>query len=424
MHLMPVLPRKALALILFGLVIGLGSAVAAARGEQSGEDAADLLLKQADAFFLKGAYKLAMGTYLEASAMSRSPLTLSAAYFGLSQCYFYERDMANTVRWMRKTAEIDPQKEITEAFYAKSFVDLFRQVRDEVRKKGLPAEEAAAAAEPDPKIGETPPPVRGESRREPPPVRAPRDQDPPPFEVPDKSEKGGHWEVSLHFGTWTIDPILSLFESRLIDELSQELQNQIIKELGDYYGGLVKSAFTPALSLDSNGSNYGLEARYFARGWAGTFSLGFSMEKTRLTLAMTGSAQQAFSNGGTAQVEAQANLETAPFSTNFSFRWEIGRGRIRPFISLGFGFAKFDGTASYSYTGTYKFGVLEHSIGETETKTFEQLSEDINFQIPSHIVLFQLSFGLKAEILKSLSLLGEAGIWDGFLLRGGLAFRF
>ncbi len=413
--------------MLFGLFIGLGSTVAVAGGAQSGEDAVALLLKQADAFFLKGDYKLAMGTYLEASAISRSPLNLSAAFFGLSQCCFYERDTVNTIKWLKKTAEIDPQKEIAETFYPKTFVDLFRQVWDEVRKKGPPVEEAVPAVKPVQKTEETPPPVREETRREPPPpppAAVTRNQEPPPLEVLDKGEKGGHWEVSLHSGMWTIDPIMSLFESKLIDELGQELQNQIVKELGGSYAGLVTGAFTPTLSLESDGSNYGLEARYFARGWAGTFSVGFSVEKTRIALAMTGSAQQAFSDGSTAQVEAQADLETAPLSTNFSFRWEIGRGRLRPFISLGFGFAKFEGTVCYSYTGTYKFGGLEDSIGETETKTFVQLSEDIDFQIPSNIILFQLTFGLKVDILKNLSLLGEAGIWDGLLLRGGLALRF
>jgi hypothetical protein len=32
--------------------------------------------------------------------------------------------------------------------------------------------------------------------------------------------------------------------------------------------------------------------------------------------------------------------------------------------------------------------------------------------------------GLKLDIVKGVSLLGEAGIWDGLLLRGGLAYRF
>ena len=139
---------------------------------------------------------------------------------------------------------------------------------------------------------------------------------------------------------------------------------------------------------------------------------------------MTGSAKQTFTNGATAEVEATAALETAPFSTNFGFRWEIGRGRLRPFVTLGFGFASFDGTAAYSYSGSYQYGSIQDTIGEEETKTFDELSEDIDFAIPKNIIIFQLGLGLKLDVDQGLSLLAEAGIWDGLLLRGGLAYRF
>jgi hypothetical protein len=35
----------------------------------------------------------------------------------------------------------------------------------------------------------------------------------------------------------------------------------------------------------------------------------------------------------------------------------------------------------------------------------------------------QLNLGLKAVITPNVSLLVDAGIWNGFLIRGGVAFR-
>lgn len=403
------------------------------------EDDAAALLRQADGYYGKGDYRLAIGTYLEAAALSRTRLSQSAAYFGLAVCYFYERDMANSVKWMRQTAQVDPNKEISESFYPKAFVDLYRSVREEVRAKGLPAEELAAAAEPERPAAKAvvPPPGGGENIREEPvrtdaPVEAPqpkpkrasrRDLEPSPLSLADLF-KGGHWEVNAHAGSWTIDPVLGLFKGRLLDELSEELQIQMVKKLGQTYSGLVKAVYTPTLELDSSGGNYGLEIRYYNRGWAGTFSFGISIEKTRIRLAMDGSAEQTFTSGAKASAEANAALETSPLSTNFGFRWELGRGRLKPFVSLGFGFASFSGTATYAYSGTYQLGSIQDAFSDEDTQTFEELSESIDFAIPKNILLFQLGLGLKLDILKSLSLLGEAGIWDGLMLRGGLAYRF
>ncbi len=418
------------------LILCLGAGVLTAQAQEN--DAA-ALLRQADGYYAKGDYRLAIGTYLEAAALSRSRLTQSGAYFGLAVCYFYERDMANSVKWMRQTAQVDPNKEISESFYPKAFVDLFRTVRDEVRAKGLPAEEAAAAAEPERPAQKAlePPPAGGERAWEkdvqteapvaapkPKPRRTRREElDPSPLSLATLF-KGGHWEINVHTGSWTIDPVLGLFKDRLLDEMSEELQIQMVKKLGQTYSGLIKAVYTPTLELDSGGGNYGLELRYYNRGWAGTFSFGVSLEKTRIRLSMNGSAEQTFTNGAKASAEASAALETSPLSTNFGFRWELGHGRLKPFISLGFGFASFSGTADYAYSGTYQLGSIQDTFSDEDTQTFEELSESIDFAIPQNILIFQLGLGLKLDILKSLSLLAEAGIWDGLLLRGGLAWRF
>ncbi len=411
---------------------------AASLAGQTQEEDAAVLLRQADDYYKKGDYKLAIGTYLEAAAMARTRLNLSAAYFGLSICYFYERDMASSVKWMRQTAQVDPEKPISDSFYPKSLRRSLQLGPRGSQGQGPAGRGDGAGRARGPQAG------RGRAGQErsrpdrprPPPVSAPERAREKPAAEPSSEpaeEAGfslaalfasGHWEINVHASSWTVDPVMSLLEGRLLDELSEELQNQLVKNLGSSYAGLVKAAFTPSLELDSQGGNYGLELRYFARGWAGNFSFGASIEKTRMKLMMTGSATQTFTNGASAEVEATASLETSPFSTNFGFRWEIGRGRLRPFVTLGFGFAKLDGTVAYAYTGSYQYGSNSDAIGEEETKTFAELSEDIDFAIPKNIIILQLGLGLKLDVIKGFSLLGEAGIWDGLLLRGGLAYRF
>ena len=167
--------------------------------------------------------------------------------------------------------------------------------------------------------------------------------------------------------------------------------------------------------------------RYYARGLAGTFSLGLALEKTDLQLLLQGTARQEFTNGAAASVDAQAKLVSSPFSDHINFRWEVGvpearsSGRI---FFVGFGFAPLKGTFSYTYSGTYQKGDLSQTIGDSQEKTFDELSEDIEFNIPNVLVILQLHFGFKAQLYKGIYLLGEAGFWDGFVLRGGLAYRF
>jgi hypothetical protein len=419
--------------------IALFALVALASFLRAQEPDVEQLLSRADEFYKNGNYSLAVGTYLEAAGMSKNPLNLSRAYFGLALCAFYQRDMAATTRWIRKVAEVDPNKQISVLFYPKPFVDMFNQVLKEARSKGRPsaaatptaAEKApvtAAAEEPKakPKIEPKIEPKTAEPRVAEPPVSRPEPQPQKPAFPLGEERPGGHFEVSAHYASWSIDPIMSIFESSLTDKLAEELQNEVVKELGASYAGLVKAAFTPNLALDSKGSNYGLEVRFYARGWAGTFSFGLGLEQTHIRLALSGSVKQEFTNGGVAEATAEAFVETSPFSPQVSFRWEMGRpeARVKPYFVFGLGIAPFEGTFTYSYAGTYVLGTLTDAIEDSKTKTFKDVSEDIDFQIPDYIAILQLHFGLKVELFKGLFVLGEAGVWDGLILRGGMGYRF
>jgi tetratricopeptide (TPR) repeat protein len=446
--------------VLMGGVLVLGvPPLSADQAASQRETDVEKLLVQANSYFQKADYKLAVGCYLEASALSKSRMNLSQAYFGLSLSYYHLRDTAGATRYMRKVVEVDPNKEISELFYPKAFVQQFNQVRKDVADKrglttekvGIPnpvpvkaeetppakdakKEEAAKKEEPPKKEAEPPMTVekpKVQEAKEPPATGKPvarRPQETPvlteEFEVLDE-EKGGHWEIGVHYSTWSVNLIKTLLEDALTDKLGKEIQKELIKKSGTIQAGLVPYEFSQGLAFDSGGSNYGLELRYFSAGRAGTFSLGLAFEKTDLKLTLNGTSRQTYTNGAVASTDVQSTLVSSPFSTHINFRWEVSQNaRLTPYFVLGFGFAPLKGTFSYTYTGTFQKDNFSQTIGDSQEKDFATLSQDIDFKIPDILVILQLHFGIKAQIYQGLSLLAEAGIWDGFILRGGLAYRF
>ena len=438
------------------LCLALLSAPAAAAQETDIERT----LTEADALYAKGDYLGAIGSYFKASALSTKAPELSRAYYGLALCYFYQRDMAESVKWMRKVALVDPYKTVSADAVPKAFADLFNQVLAEARIKGTPevsAEPAPAAppgkAQPEkvepvsiPAIDERETTTEGKAAEEAAGKEAETAKEGEPI-VPEEPQKAGElnipkpaapayenfwtklagrFEAGVHYGGWTVDPVVSVFEGDLNDSLGKAFQNAINDELTDKYPGLKKSAFSPDLAFDSSGADYGFELRYYSRGRAGTFSFGIGLEKTSLKFSLDGTAVQSFTNGGVARANATAVLEAKPLATHFSFRWEIGptTAWVKPFFTFGLGLAPLDGTFSYSYTGTYTLGEAEESISDSQTKNFEALSEDIEFDIPKIIVFLQLDFGLKVKIVEGLFVTAQAGLWDGFHVRGGLGYRF
>ncbi|MDP2913895.1 MAG: hypothetical protein Q8O91_00405 [Candidatus Aminicenantes bacterium] len=451
---------KTFLMVLVGGILVSGSPlIFAGQATSQRETDVEKLLVQANSYFQKADYKLAIGCYLEASALSKNRMNISQANFGLSLSYFHLRDSANAARYMRKVVEVDPNKEISDLFYPKAFVQQFNQVRKDLAdKKGLTTEKVGAPKPVPAKADEAPPekvekkeeatkkeePVKKEAEapktvetpkvqetKEPPaPVKttARQPQETPvlsgEFEVLDE-EKGGHWEISAHYSTWGVNLIKAMFEGALTDKLGEEIRSELIKKSGTVQAGLVPWEFTQNLAFDSGGSNYGLELRYFSAGRAGTFSLGLAFEKTDLKLTLNGTAVQTFTNGAVSSTDVRSSLISSPFSTHINFRWEVGQNaRLTPYFVVGFGFAPLKGTFSYNYTGTFQKGDFSQTIGNSQKKDFAALSQDIDFKIPDILVILQLHFGIKAQIYQGLSLLGEVGIWDGFVLRGGLAYRF
>lgn len=447
----------------FGVVVLGIPFVSAAQTPVQREVDVEKLLVQANSYFQKADYKLAVGCYLEASALTKSRMNLSQAYFGLALSYYHLRDTASSVRYIRKVLEVDPNKEISDLFYPKAFVQQFDLVREDAAGKKAPALEKVTAPKPVPAKAEESPPTKTEKKDETAkkeesakkeaeqtksaenPVEKPPGQqtqapetkikpaaEPPrekpltlgEYEVLDE-EKGGYWEISAHYSNWSVNLIKGMFENSLTDKLGEEIRNQIIKKSGTVQAGLVPWTFTQDLAFDSGGSNYGLELRYYSAGRLGTFSLGLALEKTELKFTLNGTANQTFTNAAVSTVDVKSTLLSSPLSAHVNFRWEVGQNAgLRPYFVIGFGFAPLNGTFGYSYTGTFARGEFSQTITDSQEKDFDTLSTDIDFDIPDILVILQLNFGIKAQIYQGLSLLGEAGIWDGFILRAGLAYRF
>jgi hypothetical protein len=252
--------------------------------------------------------------------------------------------------------------------------------------------------------------------------------------VPSASAQG-KIELGFHYSDWSVNIIGGIIEDMIGDSLESTLENDILSEVQDHHSYLEKESYEQDVSFDSSGDNFGFELRWYPGGHNGSFSLGFSVEKTTMRLALNEIyAQMDLIPNGYFDADASAEYIVKPLSFHLSFRWDLfPASRIRPYFTLGFGAAT--GTAlenselSYSYSGELEVeGAIEESYSESETRTLDEIRQELedegkDFFLPGFIPFFQLNLGLKGEITKNLHLLFDAGIWDGFLLRGGIAVR-
>jgi len=392
-------------------------------GQSGKETEVENLIGQAESAYQKANYSLAGDYYLQASRLAKTKINLSRAYFGLAISDFYLRDIPGSKSWISKVLEVDPKREISNLVYPESFVQLFGQVRTEMASKQAqtsldkPQTESAAAES---KAAEAP---LQAIKNEPPPLQR---QEPQPVSI-GGSESSGKWEVSVHVSNWGVNLVKSIFEDSVNKELGKGIRKEVTNQLEKSHAKLTKSNYEESLAFDSSGANYGVEGRYYPSGRSGFFSLGFSLEKTHIKLQVAGPVRQDFTNGSYATVDSQAYLETSPFTANVNFRWDFAPShRVCPYFVFGFGVGSLSGNVGYTYTGTYNFSGFKESVTGSKVETFDEAEkeEDITFNIPDLILILQLNFGLKAEIYKGLTILVEAGIWDGLILRGGLGYRF
>ncbi len=380
----------------------------AAQSAQEREAQAATFLVQADDAYARGDYQKAIADYLLVVQVSGNKMNLSRAQMGLSLCHFYLNDIENAKKYILKTLEIDPQKEVSPLFHPQTYVDLFNEVKKE--NQGRLA-----------LIAVTAPVVAGPERQARP--AAGEEQQVIPEGILEKG--GGYFEVDVHFGFWSVDPVKGAFESTLTKKAANEIRDSLTEKLNDMAGGnFYPSFYEQSLSFNSEGSNYGFEVRYYPLGRRGAMSIGFSLEKTRIKLLLKGPVTQTYADGSVAAVEGDATVETNPLTTNLTFRWDLFPSwNITPYVVVGFGLGPLNGTAVYVYSGTYRRGVNQGSVSGGETKTFDDLREEGDIKL-DRFILLHTALGVKGNIYKGLILKGEVGLWDGLILRAGLAYRF
>lgn len=251
----------------------------------------------------------------------------------------------------------------------------------------------------------------------------------------------GHFEFGVHYSSWSIDVLRAFIEEGIGNALENDLKDKFLEDLRQDYPSMVETSYEQDISFDSGGHNYGVEIRWYPQGENGSFSLGISVEKTYMRVSLPQLAasmslrDQDTDKAATFQGKVDgAKLEMDPLSFHLSFRWDINPSwRVRPYITFGVGAATGaalkEATYSFSYSGKLNIEGEKPEVYEgSDSKTLQQLKEEIEeeeeFFLPSFLPFIQLNFGLKGEITKNLYLLVDAGLWNGFLIRGGTAVRF
>lgn len=232
----------------------------------------------------------------------------------------------------------------------------------------------------------------------------------------------------------------SFIEGGLSDALETDLKDSILEDIQADYPNLEETAYSQEVAFDSSGDNFGFEVRWYPGGANGSFSLGLSIEKTSMKVAVPeisaslGLRDPISSQEGHFAASSGGEFLIKPLSFHLSFRWDIIPSSIvHPYITFGLGVAT--GTAleeaqvSYHYSGDLTLsGQSPEHYEDSVSKTLKQLREELeqegeDFFLPGFIPFIQLNLGLKAKLSPNIYLLVDAGIWDGFLLRGGVSVR-
>ncbi len=232
----------------------------------------------------------------------------------------------------------------------------------------------------------------------------------------------GNWEVGVHYGGWGLNFLESYLEDVIENTVGDGIKEAIIEKYSEKSG--LETDYHQNLDIDSTGNNFGVEIRFYPSGREGSFSLGLSIEKTEMEVNLRGSASQKFADGSYFEGLGSGKLLIDPISYHLSFRWDISpSGRLHPYFTLGCGLASLRGYFSYEVYSEFYDGITEELEYETY---FDEIDLEFLENVKPRItpIMVQLNLGLKLEITDDFHFLIDAGIWNGFLLRGGIAARF
>jgi hypothetical protein len=243
----------------------------------------------------------------------------------------------------------------------------------------------------------------------------------------------GHFELGFHYGTWNLNLLGDLVEDGLSEALESAFEDVILEEIQEDYPEFQNPVYDQSVEFDSGGNNYGFEIRWYPGGFEGSFSLGVSAEKTKMEVELTEVAvDMTFQDGSSFMGRADGNIELNPLTFLLNLRWDImPRSPVHPYITLGVGAAAFssfkDDAVSFSWLGELDIaGGPTETYEDTDTKTIEEIKEEIevdeDFPL-SFLPFIQLNLGLKGKINKNIHMMVDAGIWNGFIIRGGIAIR-
>ena len=259
--------------------------------------------------------------------------------------------------------------------------------------------------------------------------------------LPSDLSAQGHFEFGFHYGSWGVDLLKSLIEKGISNGLERGLKDNIMNKVREVRPGIEEVFYSQDVIFDSGKDNWGIEVRWYPKGFGSSFSLGLSMEQTtmrvsvpelsvRLTAVDNDSGKQGTFTGDA----SGAQFEMKPTSFHLHFRWDIvPQWKVRPFITFGFGIAagKFfdEGRLTASFSGELQIEgepaeYYEESIDKTLRELEEEMEEEEDeFFLPPVLPFIQFNFGIKGKLTPNLYLLVETGIFNGFVFRGGLAVR-
>lgn len=228
----------------------------------------------------------------------------------------------------------------------------------------------------------------------------------------------GKWEFNLHYGSWNVNFAKKMVESAIEDSIDTEIRDSILQD----HPGLTELNYARDFVFGSSGFNGGFEIRYYPGGEDGSFSIGFSLEKTKMKLTLDGTVNMDFTDSSYADFNANGEFVTEPLSYNLSFRWDIKPSWVvHPYIGFGFGIAPLKGNFSFTTNGTFydaTSGTIERETN-SEQKSLEDL-EDLPIKI---IPIIQFNLGIKGKITNNIHFHLDGGLWNGLLIRGGVSLR-
>jgi len=252
--------------------------------------------------------------------------------------------------------------------------------------------------------------------------------------------QGGHFEFGGHYGRWTLDILGNKAVELIEDAAGDELREAIEDEIRSLYPNLISTAFAQVIDFDSSGDDFGASVRWYPGGRHGSFSLGVSVEKSTFKVYpvstvhmdledMVTSAVATFDGDaeGTALIKATSFLLTV--------RWDIFPSKtVNPYITFGGGLstskALDDSTVAYAFSGQLAGSTIPtETIEGSDSKTLRELKDEAlaegetDVPIPNFIPFLQLNLGLKVRLTKTVHVLVDAGVFDGFMASAGIALR-